>query len=303
MALGTGGPNIFGQRGVLRTDREIDALVKGAIDQGINLFDTAPGYGGGRSEELLCHCLQGIPRDKYVLSTKTAVVTKERDGILSPAEFRESVENSLRRLGTDHLDVLLLAGVLDGGWYNRVTEDLVPEAQRLKAEGKIRFLGASESSSSDGEHLWLSQLLTDDLVDVVMVAYGLLNHSAEGDVFTRCQKRNVGAMVIYAVRRAFSQPARLVEIIRDLKQRGLVAPEVSESNPLGWLLENDEDCLSRVAYWFSASHPAVSTVLTGTTNPRHLRANIAALQSSPIPMDKLERLRELFGHLCEPIGN
>lgn len=303
MALGTGGPNIFGQRGVVRTDGEIETLVKGAIDQGINLFDTAPGYGGGRSEELLGQCLQGIPRDEYVLSTKAAVVTKRRDRIPTKAEFRRSVEDSLRRLGTDHLDVLLLAGVLDGGLYDQIAMDLVSEARRLREEGKIRFIGGSESSSSDGAHLWLSQLLADDLIDVVMVAYGLLNHSAEGDVFTRCRKQNVGAMVIYAVRRAFSQPERLVEIIRDLKQRGLVSKEISESNPLGWLLENDEDCLSRVAYRFSASHPAVSTVMTGTTDPHHLQANIAALQSAPIPPDKLKRLRELFGHLSEPIGN
>ncbi len=304
MALGTGGPNIFGMRGVSRTDQEIDALVKAAFDMGINTFDTAPGYGGGRSEELLGRCLWSMPREEYIVSTKVRVVNKDRSGISPRGEFRNSVEESLRRLRMDYLDILLLAGTLEGGWYEQVTEELVAEAHMLREEGKVRFIGASESSSSDGGHRWLSRILADDLVDVVMVAYGLLNHSAEADVFERCLKQEVGTMIIYAVRKAFSQPSRLEEIIKDLKEQRLISSsEIPETNPLEWLLENEKDALTRVAYRFSASHPAVSTVMTGTTNLLHLQANIDALESSPIPSGKLKKLRRIFGHLSEPIGN
>lgn len=304
LSLGSGGPNLFGLRGSSRSEAEIHAFVREALDLGINLFDTAPGYGSGRSEELLGRALQGVPRDSYVLSTKARMVDKDRTGIPAPAELRESVEGSLLRLGVDHVDILLLAGTLDGGCYERISETLVPEARRLQAEGKIRFIGASESSSSDGGHRWLARILKDDLADAVMVAYGLLNHSAEKAVFEPCLRQDVGTMIIYAVRRVFSQPERLREVVADLVERELITGDaVPAEAPLDWLLENAGDSLVRLGYRFSSAHPAVSTVLTGTTNPDHLRANLAAIESPPVPTEKLDRLRRTFGHLQEPIGN
>lgn len=304
MALGTGGPNVFGLRGPTRSQSELMAFVKLALDLGINLFDTAPGYGGGRSEELLGLALRDVPRESYVLTTKARVINQDRGGIPSAAEIRESVEGSLRRLGTDYLDVLLLAGCLEGGWYDRIVGELLPVARRLQAEGKVRHIGASEVSSTDGGHRWLARILQDDWVDVVMAAYGLLNHSAERTVFDACLRQNVGTMIIYAVRRVFSQPERLREVIAGLKERGLIETDaVPADDPLGWLREHEEDSLVRLGYRFPISHPAVSSVMTGTTDPHHLTYNIAAMESPAIPDAKLNRLRRVFGHLEEPIGN
>ncbi|MGI6628600.1 MAG: aldo/keto reductase [Bacillota bacterium] len=99
----------FGRKDVSTAD--CTATVKLAIDSGINFFDTADIYGDGRSEELLAKGLAGIPRDRYILATKGGSerlpgVGERQNG--TPEHLRKSLEQSLRRLRTDHIDLYQL---------------------------------------------------------------------------------------------------------------------------------------------------------------------------------------------------
>ena len=124
IALGSGGPNRFGQR-VGIPEAHIHRLVRHALELGINLFDTSPGYSD--SELILGRALAGVARDRYHLSTKVVIddaVTGEH-----PAPVQQvvaSVEASLRRLRVDHVDVLLLAGWPQPGAYRRIIEETIP---------------------------------------------------------------------------------------------------------------------------------------------------------------------------------
>ena len=126
-----------------RDERESIATIHRAIDLGITLFDTAEVYGPFANEELVGRALKG-KRDRVVIATKFGF--KIEDGRSTgtdsrPAHIREAVEGSLRRLGTDHIDLL---------YQHRVDrqipiEDVVETMAALVREGKVRFLGLSEA--------------------------------------------------------------------------------------------------------------------------------------------------------------
>ena len=301
VSLGTGGYNRLGQtKGV--PERDIHRFIHYALDLGVNHFDTAVPPSYEDSELILGRALVDIPRDRYTLSTKFAVV--DDNGQTIPAtEIEQHVENSLRNMKVDELDILLLGGALMGHDYDHIANDMRPTLEKLLAAGKIRHIGSSENSSDDGGHTWLERAVEDGIIEAVMVAYNLMNQSAERTVFPGCRKNDVGAMGIYTVRNAFSVPGRLSEIVGELKGHGFIGDEVDTDDPLGWLLDGDEPSLASAAYRFSAANDAISTVVTGTIDSDHLAANVACVENPPLAEEKVTRLRELFGHLDVSIGN
>jgi len=139
---------------------------------------------------------------------------------------------------------------------------------------------------------------------VVMVAYNMMNQSAEQTVFPLCREKDVGTMGIFTVRNVFSIARRLEEVVAELKGKGLLAEEaLPYEDALGWLLDDDDPSLVAAAYRFSAGNDAISTIMCGTIDIDHLDANIRALEKGPLAPDKQARLRQLFGHLKDPIGN
>ena len=303
LSLGSGGYNAFGQRkGV--PESEIHRLIRRALDLGINHFDTAARPSYLDSELILGRGLKDVPRDRYTLSTKFPVIDPHSGEVATAERVLLYVEDSLRYLQVDELDILLLGGAGSATDYPRVMEQLRPTFERLLREGKVRHLGSSENSSLDGGHSWLNRAVEDDIIEVVMVAYNMMNQSAEKTVFPACLEKGVGAMGIYTVRNAFGAPGRLPEVVAELVEKGLIAADdVAADDPLGWLLDDDEPSLITAAYRFSAANNAISTVMTGTIDIAHLEANVQTLEKPPLPAEKQERLRELFGHLSVPIGN
>ena len=302
IALGSGGPNRFGQRtGVPEAD--IHRLVRHALGLGVNLFDTSPGYSD--SELILGRALAGVARDRYHLSTKVVIddaITGEHAAPVT--EVIASVEASLRRLRVDHVDVLLLAGWPRPGAYRRIVEETLPALRRLQEQGKFRFLSSSEVSAYDGAHAYLTRGLRDDLFDSVMVAYNMVNQSAEREVFPLCREGDVGTQVMFAVRRLFPDPVRVSETLAELQRKKIVAADaLPAGDPFGWLLDGDTPDLISAAYKFCAAHPAVTTVMTGTNDIRHLERNVAAVTGPPLPDEVMQRLRATFFGVTEVIGN
>jgi aryl-alcohol dehydrogenase-like predicted oxidoreductase len=116
-------------------------IVKKSLEAGCTFFDTAPGYGGGRSEELLGQGLKSVRKD-VIICTKFGH-TAEGITNFSANAIRPSIETSLRRLQTDYVDILLLHNppreMMDG----RVAPELYEEMEKLKTEGKVRAYGVS----------------------------------------------------------------------------------------------------------------------------------------------------------------
>ncbi len=298
LGVGTGGPSNFGQRsGVPEAD--IHRLVQRALEVGVNIFDTAAGYRD--SEAILGRALQGVPRDRYYLATK---FTPERDDeVVTPADVVESVERSLTRLQTDFVEVLQFHGVRPQR-YHAVMERLLPAVLKLRDQGKCRWIGITEQYGEDGAHEMLQMALADNHFATAMVGYNMLNQSADNLVYPQCLEHNVGVFIMFAVRRVLATTDRLEQTIADLQKRGLVAPNaLPDRQPLDWLIRGNVDSVPSAAYKFTAMHPAVSSVLSGTANLTHFEHNLRALEEPTLPEADHARLQKLFGHIVESIGN
>jgi L-galactose dehydrogenase len=226
-----------------------------------------------------------------LLSTKKST----RRGPITPRDVEQSLGESLRYLGTDYVDVYHLHSV-ELQDYDYILADIVPTLQKLRDQGKIRFLGISERFTADPGHAMLQRALQDDVWDVMLVGFNILNQSARERVFFRAMAQNVGIGVMFAVRLALSQPERLAEVIQALIESGQVDPaDVDEQNTLDFLIhEGGAVSVPDAAYRFSRDEPGTHVILSGTGNSEHLSANLESFARPPLPPADVQRLRHIF---------
>jgi methylglyoxal reductase len=189
--------------GTKRNDPQ--GAIRAAIDHGINLIDTAPMYGYGHSEELVGKALQGL-RDKVVLATKCGMVWYKKEGDkffdasdtgraeneddkkyevyinLRPAMIRYEIEESLRRLKTDRIDLY------QTHWQDSTTktEDVMAELMQLKQEGKIRAIGCSNATVEQ-----MRRYRTVGQLDADQEQYSMLQRQHEADNLPFCWENNI----------------------------------------------------------------------------------------------------------------
>lgn len=297
VSLGSGGQSRLGQvRGASSEDMVL--LVRTAHEMGINLFDSAPAYGD--SEEILGRALRDVERGSYLLATKVTVSTDGR--LHDEDDLDRSVTRSLQHFGTGHIDLLQLHGVQPQD-YRAVLDRLLPVLETRRERGDVRFIGITEAPNLDPIHTMLEMALDEGRFDAIMVAYNLLCPSAERVVFPLALATGTGVIAMIAVRRTLADRVQLERRLADAKARGVIAEDaLPEHGPLDWLLQPGRvDSVASAAYKFSAAHPAVATVLTGTGNVDHLRANVAAVLGDPLPSAHLERLQTIFGAVEEAL--
>jgi aryl-alcohol dehydrogenase-like predicted oxidoreductase len=291
--LGAGGGVQLGLRNGA-SESEAAGIVRLAFDLGINIIDTAHGYG---TEGVVAAGLKGIPRDQYVLSTKYSIDRRDRTQ-LNPQQAINGLDNSLKILGTDCIDIFQMHGI-DPVNYDHAIDDILPVLLREQEKGKFRFLGATEFSQRDLDHVALGKSLDADLFDVIMVAFSMVNQNARESIFPATIERDVGTLIMFASRNLFGYPVRLKRELDKLVQSGQ-APDwlASEPEPLKFLIhEAGAENLVDAAYRYARDEPGAHVVLFGTGNPDHLRANVAYLGRPPLPDADRARLEELFGAL------
>jgi aryl-alcohol dehydrogenase-like predicted oxidoreductase len=297
--LGCGGPSRLGMRNDPKSADHAVAMVKRALDLGINFLDTAQSYG---TEPVVGKAIAGAPRERLVISTKKTLPPADHPN--PQVEVVKGLEQSLKLLGTDYIDVYHLHGV-EPADYEVAKQRLMPAMRRLKEQGKIRFIGVTEGFATDWSHTMLRDSLKENMWDVVMVGFSLLNPSARKTVFPLTAQNGVGVLNMFAVRRALSQPERLRTLCRELVEQGAVGKNALDVNdPLGFLVkETDAATLPEAAYRFCRHEQGVHVVLTGTGNPAHLTENVAAILKPPLPKPALRKLESLFGNLDYLTGN
>ncbi|HEX4040210.1 MAG TPA: aldo/keto reductase, partial [Xanthobacteraceae bacterium] len=174
--LGTGGFSRMGLKSG-KTEDEAARLVLDAIDLGVNFIDTAPAYG---TEGVVGKALKSVPRGKVVVATKSSV---QRAGEWwTPERMVESLDNSLRLLGTDYVDVFNLHGV-EPQMYDYAFNTLGPALIAQKQKGKIRHIGLTENPIVDFTNETLKRALKDDIWEVFMVGFHMMHQGARTNVF------------------------------------------------------------------------------------------------------------------------
>lgn len=169
-------------------DRDSIKAIHRALDLGINLFDTAPIYGSGRSEEVVGRALQGV-RGEVFLATKCGPV-EPRPGLVrmdfSPEGIQAQVEESLRRLRTDWIDLLQLHWP-DPAWP---IEGAIDAMDRVRRAGKVRELGVSNTTPDE-----LRRALEAGPVKTLQPRYNLLERDFEQELLPLTRERNLGVLV------------------------------------------------------------------------------------------------------------
>ena len=237
-------------------DSVVQAIRRG-LDRGLNYLDTAPGYGAGRGEAIYGEAIAGR-RDEVVLATKT--------GARDPAGIVQSVEQSLQRLGTDYVDLLQF----HGGWYppDEVEKILrqggLETFQRLRQEGKVRFLGFTAEGPSGG----VSELIASDAFDVLQCRYNLLNQQTcdyinDAGIIREAKARDMGVVTMRTLTSG---------IFQKLMRQSF--PEAMAGLDLERFLLN-----------FVLSNPLINVALVGMRRPEEVEANNALSDDEATRLD------------------
>ena len=295
--LGCGGYSRLG----LGTGHDADnavAIVRRAVELGVTFIDTSPSYD---NEELVGKAVADV-RDRVTISTKFSTLNN-KDAETDGAAVRRSLEGSLRRLGTDYVDVFAIQSV-KGDKYAYVRDQLLPTLQDLKAEGLVRTFGLTEWFFDDTTHETLTEAVDDGCWDYFLVGFNILNQTAQRYVLPKASETGVGVALQFVVRRALSDRDGFRRLLLALVKEGRFDPTgVDLDDPLGFLL-SDGSCasLAEAAYRFARHESSGGVVLTGTGNPDHLEENVNAINAGPLPAEHVARLKQIFGALDSLTG-
>jgi aryl-alcohol dehydrogenase-like predicted oxidoreductase len=280
--LGYGAMELRGQpRGPAIDDDEAGRLLGAVLDGGINLIDTSIDY--GRSEELIGRYL-GHRRDEYFLASKCGCMLADPPPAARPpfphdysaGNVREGIEQSLRRLGTDRLDLVQVH--MSPSRAQLEAEQTVETLQSARAEGKVRFIGMSGILPHLSDHIAMG------VFDVFQIPYSAVQREHE-DLITRAAAEGAGTLIRGGVARGGSAQDK------DWRQGPLGLPEGEgkrrwDSSGVDDLL----DGMSRHEFMlrFTLSHPGLSSTIVGTSAVDHLRANMDIAAKGPLPRDLYE---------------
>jgi aryl-alcohol dehydrogenase-like predicted oxidoreductase len=312
LGFGCGAVGGFMVRGDLA---EQERVVARALAAGVNYFDTAVQYGDGESENNLGRVLGKLKPTNVTVGTKVRLPSSEFGRIADAVT--KSLEGSLARLGLERVDIFHLHNPITGSGGGpalsvaQVLGDVVPAFERLRAQGKIRFLGMT----AVGDTAALNQVIDAGVFDSAQVVYNMLNPSASEKLpqnypaqdyermFDHTQAAGVGVVGI----RVLAGGA-----LSGSAERHPIAGPAPE--PIGSAMSYDADVnrarrlmplveqgfassLTEAATRFALSHPAMGTILVGLATPQQFEDALAAVQKGPLPqtaLDRLSALRQAF---------
>ena len=287
LSLGTGGHSRIGKSKGRSPDQSV-RIIEEAIERGINLIDTSEIYG---TEELVGKAISGYERSKLYISTKVDIHTQK--GAKRSDDLFRSLEGSLKRLGTDHIDIYHLHGIAPEE-FDHCIDELLPAMQRAKKEGMIRAVGITERFEWDPSHKMLEKAVSDDFFDVIMVGFNILNQSAGKSILPEAIKRNIGVLDMFAVRRALINEQFFKKELSLLVSKGLFDENAIDMTAKMILDAAGAKELPEAAYRFCLDGPGIHSVLFGTGNMDHLRSNIEYMEKGPLPRKARDQIKHIF---------
>ncbi len=257
----------FGMMRLPREQEDVDRLVDYAIAHGINYFDTAPMYGGGRNEEVTGLTLSRYPRDKYYVATK---MSNQNPSLWPFEKSKEMYENSFRKLRVDYIDYYLLHSIGGGGVENLkgrfIDNGLLDFLLKEREAGRIRHLGFSYHGNvaafdylldHNDEYHW----------DFVQIQMNYLDWRHAG----RRGRRGGDADAEYLYGRLEKLGIQCV-IMEPIRGGGLA--NVNEDIKAQLAAVHPDDSPARWAFRWVGSHPNVLTALSGMNRMEHLEENV-----------------------------
>ena len=287
--LGLGCASLGGLYGEI-SDQQASDVIKRALELGLNLFDTAPLYGYGKSEIRVGQALTGVPREKYVLATKVGrllVSVEEGDRSQDPfwghppplrpkfdfsyGAVMRSFEESLKRLNLDRIDILHIHDP-DKHWQQAI-EGAYTALDNLRSQKVIRAVSAGMNQCE-----MLSRFAREGDFDCFLLAgrYSLLEQGALDELFPLCQQKNIGIML----GGHYNSGILASELTPGAKYNYVDAPPnvLERARGLREVAARHHVSLKAAATQFALAHPAVTCVIPGTRFPRRVVDNFTVFE-------------------------
>lgn len=263
---------------------EAFGAVHTALDLGMNFIDTSPFYGRGMSEVMLGQALKGIDRDSYLLGTKLGRYT-DRHFDFSAARVEESIHTSLHRLGTDHLDLILLHDV-EFVKLPQIWEETIPAVLKAKADGKVRNIGFScypmACFNTVLDHI-------EDEIDCVLSynQYTLQNTAFADNLLPRLKTKGIGAINAGPFSARLLTNAPLPDWLKEPEEVKAAARAAAK------LCEDNGVDIAQLALQFSCELEDIASTVAGSANPKNV-AKWAKWLAEPIDRSLLAQVQEIF---------
>jgi myo-inositol catabolism protein IolS len=280
--IGIGTYQFGGSWGKTFNEKDVYEIFKTADDCGINYLDTAECYGVDQhSEKLIGKAIEGS-RDKWIISTKFGhkrIDTLTNSDAWSINEIKQQLEQSLRNLKTDYIDIYKFHSGSNEIFDN---QELWTMLDKQKREGKIRYLGISMSRKKKEWREHQIQNAKNVGADVIQVKYNRLESEAEKDVLDVCLKDNIGVIARVALASGLlSGKYQNIKEFSSLESRAKKynAEKINEMQKIiDNIIANElpaDTTLSQYALYWVLKHTAVSSVIPGCKSPEQVRQNAA----------------------------
>ena len=254
------------------------AVVSAAIESGINLFDTADIYGGGQSEEYLGRALKGR-RDKVLIATKFGMKMADGKEGAQPAYIRQAVEDSLRRLETDHIDLYQIHRPDD----STPIADTLGALDELVKAGKVREIGCSNFSAEQLREA--AQIRSGARFVSVQNNYSLLHREPEAEVVPECQRLGMAFLPYFPLANGLltgkyrkGQPFPKSSRGEDgFGPKVFTDENLALADDLRRIAESRGHTLLELAVAWLASKSVVASVIAWAKTPEQVKANASAV--------------------------
>lgn len=234
--------------------------VRVALDSGLNFIDTSPFYGRGMSEVLLGIALRGVPRESYLLCSKLGRYDLGHFDF-SAKRVAESVDVTLHRLGTDHLDIMLCHDI-EFVPMQQIVDETIPALRRAKEQGKVRFLGFS------GYPQKIFRFICEQAeVDCVLSynQYTLQNTRFADETVPWLKAKGIGVMNAGPFSARLLTNAPLPKWLKEPEDVKAAARQAAEH-----CAKKGSD-IAKLALQYSCAHPDIATTVAGSANPENIR--------------------------------
>ena len=276
------GASSLGQEFRSVTLEEALGSVRAALEGGMNLIDTSPFYGRGMSEVLLGVGLKNVPRDSYLLCTKLGRYDLTHFDF-SARRVAESVDVSLHRLGTDHLDIVLCHDI-EFVPLQRIVDETLPALRKARDQGKVRFIGFS------GYPQKIFRFVCEQAdVDIVLNynQYTLQNTRFADETVPWLEARGIGVMNAGPFSARLLTDAPLPAWLKEPEAVKAAARKAAD------LCRGRGSSLAKLALQFSIANPVIATTVAGSANPANIRA-WATWAAEPIDEELVRDVQAVF---------
>jgi len=265
----------------VKLDEALDS-VRVALDCGLNFIDTSPFYGRGMSEVLLGIALRGVPRESYTLCTKLGRYDLQHFDF-SAKRVAESVDVSLHRLGTDHLDIILCHDI-EFVPMQQIVDETIPALRKIQAAGKVRYIGFS------GYPMKIFRFILDQTpVDCVLSynQYTLQNTRFADEAVPYLKAKGVGVINAGPFSARLLTNAPLPAWLKEPEDVKAAARKAAEH------CANNGVDIAKLALQFSLANPDITTTVSGSANPNNIR-NWAKWAAEPLDESLLREVHAIF---------